>query len=163
MSQAPTFVDTIQEGWAVYQGHLVKAVMPLTPEQLVLRATPQHWTLGVLACHIAAARAYWLKRVMGEGDDAQEGISRWDDDGQPARSAGELVGALEDTWELMQDRMRRWTPAELAEEKFPRTYEGRQHMLTRQWILWHLLEHDLHHGGELSLMLGMHGLAALDL
>jgi uncharacterized damage-inducible protein DinB len=29
-------------------------------------------------------------------------------------------------------------------------------------VLWHVLEHDLHHGGELSLALGMHGLPALD-
>ena len=30
-------------------------------------------------------------------------------------------------------------------------------------IIWHVLEYDLHHGGELSLSLGMHGLAAPDL
>src|SRR5215472_5334056 len=32
---------------------------------------------------------------------------------------------------------------------------------TRQFIVWHVAEHDLHHGGEISLTLGMHGLAGL--
>ncbi len=34
---------------------------------------------------------------------------------------------------------------------------------SRQWIIWHVLEHDIHHGGELSSILGAHGLAAVDL
>ncbi len=32
--------------------------------------------------------------------------------------------------------------------------------ITRPWVIWHLIEHDLHHGGEVSLTLGTHGLAA---
>jgi uncharacterized damage-inducible protein DinB len=27
-------------------------------------------------------------------------------------------------------------------------------------VVWHVLEHDLHHGGELSLTLGLHGIPA---
>jgi hypothetical protein len=30
-------------------------------------------------------------------------------------------------------------------------------------VIWHLIEHDLHHGGELSFSLGMHNLAAPDI
>ena len=29
--------------------------------------------------------------------------------------------------------------------------------MTRAWIVWHLIEHDLHHGGEISQSLGMIG------
>jgi uncharacterized damage-inducible protein DinB len=36
-------------------------------------------------------------------------------------------------------------------------------MFTRQWVVWHLIEHDLHHGGEISLILGSNGLTGLDL
>ena len=31
---------------------------------------------------------------------------------------------------------------------------------SRAWMVWHVLEHDLHHGGEISLTLGMHGIDA---
>jgi uncharacterized damage-inducible protein DinB len=30
------------------------------------------------------------------------------------------------------------------------------------WIIWHVLEHEIHHRGELSLMLGMLGREGLD-
>jgi len=35
--------------------------------------------------------------------------------------------------------------------------------VSRQCIFWHVIEHDLHHGGELSFSLGMHGSAAVDI
>src|SRR5216684_5349436 len=38
-------------------------------------------------------------------------------------------------------------------------YRGKNYALTRQWITWHVIAHDLHHGGELTLMLGMQGIA----
>lgn len=40
---------------------------------------------------------------------------------------------------------------------------GQPYALSRQWVTWHVIEHDLHHGGELSFSLGANGLAAPDL
>ena len=34
---------------------------------------------------------------------------------------------------------------------------------TRGWVTWHLMEHEAHHGGEISLILGTNGLPGLDL
>jgi uncharacterized damage-inducible protein DinB len=42
-------------------------------------------------------------------------------------------------------------------------YKGKNYALTRQWIIWHVIAHDLHHGGELTLMLGMQGIALPEL
>ncbi len=42
-------------------------------------------------------------------------------------------------------------------------YRGKNYALTRQWITWHIIAHDLHHGGELTLMLGMQGIALPEL
>ncbi|MFL5703077.1 MAG: DinB family protein, partial [Ktedonobacteraceae bacterium] len=85
---------------------------------------------------------------------------------EPLRSAAELVAGLESTWQMIQDALAHWTPADL-EQVFQKPYLGEdvpdKPRHSRQWIIWHLLEHDLHHGGELSLALGMHGLTAIDL
>lgn len=35
--------------------------------------------------------------------------------------------------------------------------------IPRGWIIWHVIEHDLHHGGEFSYSLGALGLAGLNL
>jgi len=29
--------------------------------------------------------------------------------------------------------------------------------VSRQWVIWHVIERDLHHGGEVSLMPSVHG------
>ncbi|GER91949.1 hypothetical protein KDW_61110 [Dictyobacter vulcani] len=41
--------------------------------------------------------------------------------------------------------------------------DGTVERMTRQWVIWHLIEHDLHHGGELSFVLGAHNISAIDL
>ena len=41
--------------------------------------------------------------------------------------------------------------------------EGEPDTITRPWVIWHLIEHDLHHGGEISLTLGANGISGLSL
>src|SRR5713101_7367266 len=53
--------------WTFYQGHLVKAIEPLTPEQLELRIAPNLRSIGLLAKHIVRTRASWLALAIGEG------------------------------------------------------------------------------------------------
>jgi uncharacterized damage-inducible protein DinB len=55
-----------------------------------------------------------------------------------------------------------WTPEDLQKE-FTRPWRGQDITLTRQWIVWHLIEHDLHHGGELSYTLGMNGIPGIEI
>ncbi len=56
-------------GWGSYQQRLVAAIAPLTVEQLALRTTPRHWSIGMYVTHIVANRAWWFHARMGEGSD----------------------------------------------------------------------------------------------
>jgi uncharacterized damage-inducible protein DinB len=150
---------TFYRGWDRYQELLVTAVAPLSAAQLALRAAPKLRPIWELAAHIIAARVWWFHDMMGEGDEELEPLCMWDDPGEPQRSAAELELGLERTWELIADCLQRWTAKDL-EREFPHPRRG---ALTRQWVLWHVLEHDLSHGGELFLTLGVHGLPAPDL
>jgi uncharacterized damage-inducible protein DinB len=85
----------------------------------------------------------------------------WEDDEDHPRRSAELVEAFELTWGLIDDCLDRWTPSDLVVEVSPRHRPRRTS--TRQWVIWHLIEHDLHHGGEVSLILGSHGLPAPEL
>ncbi len=61
------------------------------------------------------------------------------------------------------ESLRRWT-AEDLEVAFSRTRRtGEVETLTRAWVVWHLIEHDLHRGGQISQILGCNGIPALDL
>ena len=162
MTQTQTALETFYEGWEIYQGYLVKALAPLSPEQLALRAAPNLRSVGELATHIVRTRASWFHNAIGEGSDETAPYATWEGPDMPPRSANELVTGLEATWRLVRDALARWTPEVLA-QPFPREWRGETYTLTRQWIIWHLIEHDLHHGGELFFSLGMHGLEAVNI
>lgn len=157
-----TSLTMFYQGWDVYQQELNKAIAPLSPEQLALRATPHLRSILEIATHIIAVRARWFHDLMGEGNEDIASIAGWDRAGAPALSARELVNGFEKTWQVIQGALARWTPADL-EYIFEGTHDGEEYRFSRQWVLWHVIEHDLHHGGELSFSLGMHGLAAPDL
>jgi uncharacterized damage-inducible protein DinB len=161
MTQNPVSPWSFYQGWDAYQNHLVKAIEPLTPEQLELGIAPHLRSIGQLARHIIRTRAGWLYSLMGEGGPDVAAIAQWEYDGA-VPSTAELVRGLEITFRAWQDCLQRWTPEDMAYifrgERWGKPYE-----LSRQWVTWHVIEHDLHHGGELSFSLGAHGLAAPDL
>jgi uncharacterized damage-inducible protein DinB len=150
--------------WKEYQDRLRAALAPLTAEQLALRVAPGLRSIGENAAHIVGCRAGWFTFTLGEDSDADvKAIASWDEPDAPARSAAELVQALDRTWQLMADCLARWRPADMQQtfvEARPDDWVGERPYLSRAWIVWHVLEHDLHHGGEISLSLGMHGLQA---
>ncbi|WP_307767772.1 DinB family protein [Dictyobacter vulcani] len=63
----------------------------------------------------------------------------------------------------MQQALAQWTPEDLDEMLEDVDDDGTVERMTRQWVIWHLIEHDLHHGGELSFVLGAHNISAIDL
>jgi|SRR6266849_4684325 len=157
MTEDYTTLAPFYKGWDVYQQHLTKAIAPLSSDQLTLQAAPNLRSIGILTGHIISARVWWFHFVMGEGNADLAPLVEWDEDGL-AHTAAELVNGLETTWHMIQIALALWTPADLG-QRFPR----RDTSVSRQWIIWHVIEHDLHHGGELSFSLGMYGLAAVDI
>ncbi len=157
--------DTLSElyaGWKIYHGHLIDALSPLTPDQLALQAAPHLRPIGELAAHIIGARARWLHDFLGEGGDELSPLTVYGKPDLPTPTAAELVSGLQITWATLVAALDRWSADDLA-ESFTRTRHGETATLSRRWVIWHLIEHDLHHGGELFFTLGMHGLPTPDL
>ena len=158
MTELQTLTSTIYEGWYTYQALLIKALTPLSPDQLALRAAPTLRSIEDIATHVIGARARWFYLLMGEGGEAFA-----DREEMPPRTAAELIQGLEITWQGMQAAIARWTPSDWQHTYPGDENDGEPAIITRQWVIWHLIEHDLHHGGEISLTLGMHGLPAPNL
>lgn len=164
MTEQTFSLASTYKGWDVYQQHLIHALAPLSQEQLALRSAPHLRSIEMTAKHIIGARARWLYHVLRERDESLVSLGTWDDRDQPARTAAELVSGLEATWQILQNALQRWTVADLEKVFLDIDEEsGQEESFTRQWVLWHLIEHDLHHGGEISLALGIHHLPAIDL
>ena len=101
MQQNVTTLTPFYKGWDEYQGMLVQAIAPLSPEQLALRAAPSLRPAWLLAAHIIGTRVGWFQGVMGEGEPALAAFDPWDEDGAPPRTATELVDGLEATRQLL--------------------------------------------------------------
>ena len=166
MNDGRGILGEFYRGWEVYQGRMITAIGPLDQAQLDLKAAPHLWSVRMLACHMIAARAWWFHSWMGEGSPEFGRMTEWDEDEALAtRPAGEIIRGLEESWSVIKSGLDRWSPADLTIE-FIRPVPndaGQRPMRSRQWIVWHLVEHDLHHGGEISFSLGMHGVAGIDL
>src|SRR5262245_42985456 len=158
-----TVLAPFYAGWEVYQRHLVRALAPLSPDQLALRAAPHLRSVGMLGTHLVGVRAGWLYYVLQERDERLAALAQWSERDRPVRSAAELISGLETTWQVVQTALDRWTVADLSAPFYDTDDNGEDEVYTLQWVIWHLIEHDLHHGGELSFMLGMHHLPAIDL
>jgi uncharacterized damage-inducible protein DinB len=159
-------VSEFYQGWEVYQKRLVGAIGPLDGAQLDLAAAPHLWSVRTLACHVISARAWWFHAWMGEGRPEFGQMVDWDEDEALAtRPAAEIVRGLEESWSVIRSGLERWSPSDLLKEfERPRPNEaGERPKRSRQWIVWHLVEHDIHHGGEISFSLGMHGAKGMDL
>jgi len=166
-------IEPFRDGWAKHQARLIEVIRPLTAEQLDFRTAPHQWAVWQLAAHMAGSAVYWFHDALGEGDPALRDLFRvdhttvaglapedaqWEDDETHPRSADELVDALERAWTLVDDCLHRWTAEDLggSVQRGDRTHH-------RGWVVWHVMEHDLHHGGEISQILGTNGLTGLDL
>jgi uncharacterized damage-inducible protein DinB len=162
MQTADPMLEGLLQGWERYSHLLAEALAPLGDEQLDLRAAPGLRSIRELATHVVACRARWFHQALGEGGDEFATIATWDRPGQPARDAGELVAGLEATWRLMAAAITGWTPEQLG-EILSEEEDGQTETYTRPEVTWHVLEHDLHHGGEIGYSFGMQGLAAPDI
>lgn len=160
MADENFLVTTIYSNWQGYQNHIKDSVAPLTTEHLALRAAPNLRSIGENVAHIVGCRAGWFSEFLGEDGGAEmKAMANWDIPGAPSRTAAELVDGLERTWQFMAECRSRWSDADMR-QTFPDDWDGKKVELSRAWVMWHVLEHDLHHGGEVSITLGMHGLHA---
>ncbi|MBK8246722.1 MAG: dihydrofolate reductase family protein [Gemmatimonadetes bacterium] len=141
------------ESWLDYQEALKRAVAPLTAEQLQQRALPGRRTPGEIAQHIVFGRALHLHRTLGDAAGSVAPYLRWDEARVPMPTAEEIVRGLEVTWQVIVACLTRGAPT----DEVPAGDEARMR------VVWGLLDHDLPHAGQLSLLLRAAGLPGVNL
>lgn len=162
---AMSVVATV-EGWERIQARLVTRLPLLGPDELGLKASSDGRPIWAVVSHLACARVYWLCDVFKEPgaettpftNAAEEG---WEDRLDVPRRSDELMFAVESTWQIVQSCLGRWTTETLG-ETVTREKRGKVERHSRYAVLTRLVMHDAFHSGEVSLVLGMHGLPSLD-
>jgi uncharacterized damage-inducible protein DinB len=163
VSEGNFTLDIFYQSWKEYQDTLKQAIAPLTAEQLALRVAPGLRSVGEIVAHIISSRVHWFGDFLGEMGTMPgvESLNIRAMRDAPLRTADELVEGLDTSWRFMVDLLNRWDSADMK-HTFPFDANSYHYDNSRSWVTWHLLEHDLHHGGEISITLGMYGLQALD-
>jgi uncharacterized damage-inducible protein DinB len=159
----------VLEGWDGYQTSLLHAVTPLTSDQLSWRLAPERRSLGELARHICTGRITWLSRMGAPGVvTVAQRVPRWhtdDDDTRrvaeesvPCDDAALLAEWLALSWQPIQRLLEEWTVDDIFD-----TYPLAGYVVSRQWTIWRIMSHDLHHGGQMATMLALQGIDAYEL
>jgi len=165
-AQVSPLATLYRPGWENYQHAMVQTIAPLSSQQLALSPGPHQRSIGEILDHMIGARFNWFHLWMGEGDPNLDWNDDENNDEPGVYRATSLVAMFEKSWHVISCALDRWTPADL-EQLFPPPAshqawlrnQGREEAPahTRQWIVWHVMEHEIHHGGELSLALGISG------
>ncbi|MFZ2096826.1 MAG: DinB family protein [Anaerolineales bacterium] len=139
--------------WEQVRADLHRTIDMFSEQELTFSPFTGSWPVGQIMLHIADCEDNWLFGVV------QHQIKPWifyDLADYPNQTA--IKGAL--------DRAHLRTIAFLNSldesdlDKQFRTPDG--HAYNLGWIIWHVLEHEIHHRGELSLALGILGREGLD-
>ena len=146
---------------------LKETVEGLEVEHLEWQAEPGRNTIGMLLAHIAVAEVFWTQIAvaglhgMPAGDDRMKaviGITK-DEDGMPLPPAGlhseTLSGMRLQDYLAMLDDMRRATHATLTswrDADLEESFEVGEHLVTRAWTVYHILEHLTAHLGQIRLL-----------
>lgn len=159
MEENRSLLNVLIVGWRERQEHLVKALSPLTPEQLTLRAAPHLRSINMLVAHLISARAEWFYDTLHIGDAQFAALKTWDQ--APPPNIEQLLQGLESSWQTIEAALASWTTADLTEIVFETEWQGKEYKLPRQWVVWHVLEHDLIACGEISITLGAQGIEGI--
>jgi len=164
---APESIRHLYPDWSQYRSRLVDGVRNLSADQLAIRAGPEHAPIWALAAHCATMRVYWLCGVLGEPGAETTPFPDpngygWEDEPDHPRSAAELVVALETTGALIDRSLDTWT-IDMLDVPFERWRNDVRQVHTRGSVLVRSLSHDAFHSGEISQLLGVHGLPEIDL
>ena len=167
MPQPPVTLMSIFSGWDGYQQSLVSAIASLTPEQLTHRLAPQAPSAGSVAAHIAFGRIGWFAQMGAPG--AAELLAEvapwhpWEEvDPRFEENQGELLALLEKSWLMVEAALNAWTVEDLA-ATFRLHYNGKLRETPRQWAIWRVMAHDIHHGGQITILLAAQGIFPADL
>ncbi len=139
--------------WEQVRADLLATIDKFSDEELEFAPFKGSWSVGQIMLHIAECEDFWLHGLVRQ---ELESSIQYDLADYPSRAA------IKSVLETAHSRTLRFL-ASLDEAGLAQTYKTRHgEVFTLNWIIWHVLEHEIHHRGELSLVLGMLGREGLD-
>jgi uncharacterized damage-inducible protein DinB len=138
--------------WEEVRAGLLATIDRFEEHELAFVALPGGWPAGEVMLHIAEVEDIWLHSVV-RGELGE--IGYWLRDYH-------TKAAIRDVLARARERTQRFLDSVTLTDLDNR-YTGRDGAAyPLRWIIWHVLEHEVHHRGELSMTLGLLGREGLD-
>ena len=153
---------------------LVEDTRDMAAPQLEWQSGPGMNTIGMLLAHIAIVEVFWTKIGLVQGGFVEQSRVRdeitqilgigMDGDGMPLKKDGlppkSLAGCNREFFEQLLSKARAFTyqhtkgldDADLDRSSSIARSDGSKGTYTVRWVLYHLLEHEAAHYGQLSLI-----------
>jgi len=140
--------------WGHVREDLYKALDQFNDEQLLFSPGEGLWSLGQIFLHIASAEQGWFRYVItSEANDWPADLELSD-----FSTIAKIKEVLQNVHAKTEIYLESLDEAEL--ERIITAPWGSEFPV--RWAIWHVLEHEIHHRGEIFLMLGMLGKEAPD-
>ena len=140
--------------WQQIRSGLITTIDQFSDAELTYQPFDGVWAVGHIMLHIAGAEDGWLRFVLTRE------LDEWPDHYKLNNFRDKL--AIKQVLERVHNHMVNYLST-LQEADLSRTIIapwGDEFQIS--WVLWHVLEHEIHHRGELSLILGLLGREGLD-
>jgi len=130
--------------WETRTNRILESLESRTPYELDFQFRPNMRSLGNLYRHIIAAEIYWMEDVV-----AQRGKMFSELDEKEFYNSKTIL----DKWQSVRNRSQEIVkPYSLSDLK--KTFlTPRKKPVELSYILWHVVEHEIHHSGQISAML----------
>ncbi len=139
--------------WEQVRNDLLKTINKFTEEELTFVPYDGSWIIGQIMLHIADCEDNWLHGVVRREFEPWI-FYEFEFYPNKALILEQLYKAHSRTVKFLET---------LDENNLDDKYaipNGEE--FTLRWIIWHVLEHEIHHRGELSMALGLLGREGLD-
>jgi uncharacterized damage-inducible protein DinB len=139
--------------WEQVRADLLATIDKFSEAELGVVPFEGSWPVGQIMLHIAECEDHWLHSLVRH--ELTPPIKY-----RLAEHA--TKSAILEVLSLAHSRTIQFL-RRLEEQDLSRAYQTRYgETFTLYWIIWHVLEHEIHHRGELSLALGLLGREGLD-
>jgi uncharacterized damage-inducible protein DinB len=148
--------DFYLKRWPVVRQGTLAVVDTFQDEDLDFVPVRGGWTVATIMCHIAETANFWLHSGAFRALGLKTSGSQVSED---CKTLEEVRAYLADEHRRTMQLLADFNPADwqaeiaIAEDFTP----------PASWVFWHVLEHEIHHRGELSLITGILGREGLDL
>ncbi len=151
-------LSEIFSNYFTVRAEMMRAVENLSQEQLDWTGPHHPASVGRLLAHIADCEFFWIGHVAA-GKPGRPDFSRFEN----ARTLEEIIGLLREQERAVTDFLE---TNDL--DDWDQVFDSYQHRdgsvekLSRRWLIWHVVEHQARHRGQIFMLMRTQGIEVPD-